>query len=675
MAHFEKQWDKHPEWSYFIPNTETNPNVKAAMEMDVYTYLTSNRCSIGVELIPKGNKFIVNYYDGLDHDSGSNILTERGFAHFARGITGVKRAIPFLMNYSNFPYKEDYSACLNEVMEACFGESLRRMDDAKYEFEQNRGKKINPVVKSKFSQRFTCSPFITAADIARLTEKELALIKPSAVSDDIWKTAIPEQKIKLLRNSATEAERQNITYAMRFSLDKGNTWIGKKVPEPALEIDFENPTPLTKEIEVVDKLGNTVKKKAPDNKRLYGYLMNSRGFSYDMISWLLNKKYMYSGVQETYIDKNGEERPFTEKKYDKTQKKYVRVPSPHYLVVVCGRESELKVRSLGLNGEELAKRLKACSEVTYAYKREEWEVWDKIHIEHPKYKTEYAKNPDGTLKKDSKGHLIIQDVTEKDENGVEKKVLVKPFKGEATGSKKSNCWRHENPNSHTLYVFEAPFDAFSLMNLQAERIKSHMESYGKYEPLGYYLDNGPNFIALGGVAANGLQDILSYRTDLTKIVICMDRDEPHIDKNTGLLVAGAGQINTQKLINFVNEINKNRVGTELPQIQVMDIADDPNTTLDVSKFIKVDYNNQPSVKNGKIEHCKDINEFLRSYRANQGVLEQMNVAIYQDKSTLEVPKLKYQNMITQDKSVNIQQKVDLERPSKPHIKPNFNIGE
>ncbi len=168
-------------------------------------------------------------------------------------------------------------------------------------------------------------------------------------------------------------------------------------------------------------------------------------------------------------------------------------------------------------------------EMRYAYKRELWDSWDKYHIN--------------------------QDVKRK------------AFKGECDGSDKRFAWRHENNESHTMYIFEAPIDAFSYMDLFKEA-EPDIEL--------------PNFLTLGGVSTKAVDEFLSYRKDIRKAFICLDNDQ-------------AGRDNAARIKEHLDSLGIEVVINLPPVKPAVDINGD--------------------VIEGRV--TKDYNEYLRYVRADK----------------------------------------------------------
>lgn len=205
----------------------------------------------------------------------------------------------------------------------------------------------------------------------------------------------------------------------------------------------------------------------------------------------------------------------------------VNLQTPRYNMVVPGKDPEGQIR--------------------YAYKRELWETWDKYHC-----------NSDTSRK---------------------------PFKGEAENSTKEFSWRHENPESHRLFIFETPMDAFSYMDLVKEK---------------YPDDDLANYLSLGGVSTVALDNLLVSRPDINKVFICLDNDYDVV-KKLGEDKA-AGPTNAKKIKEYLESKGIEAVVYLSPAIPAVDI------------------NGREKINNGERILTKDYNEYLRSYRAAEGNL-------------------------------------------------------
>ena len=193
-------------------------------------------------------------------------------------------------------------------------------------------------------------------------------------------------------------------------------------------------------------------------------------------------------------------------------------------------------------------------ETRYAYRRDLWDTWDEYHRD--------------------------------------KEWSVKPFKGECKGSDKRFAWSHENHESHYVYIFETPIDAFSFMDLWAIQHPDMPFS---------------NIITLGGVSTKALDEFLSRRQDITNAFICLDNDN---DKEPE---KAAGPINASRLQEYLN-------GKGITAEKVLAPA-----------VIAVDLSGEPISENGEYKLTKDYNEFLRSYKAshppNREIIEQQTLFI------------------------------------------------
>lgn len=205
--------------------------------------------------------------------------------------------------------------------------------------------------------------------------------------------------------------------------------------------------------------------------------------------------------------------------------KEVALNKPRYNMVVPGVDREGNIR--------------------YAYKRELWETWDRYHADSTR----------------------------------------KPFKGEAANSCKDYSWRHENPESHKLFVFEAPIDAFSYMDLVTEL---------------YPEDQLSNYLSLGCVHTAALDDFLSYRPDINKVFICLDNDYDVV--RTKGEEKAAGPSNAKMIKAYLEEKGIEAVVYLPPAIPAVDI------------------DGRELINNGERKLTKDYNEYLRAYRASTGNL-------------------------------------------------------
>ncbi|MCQ2503703.1 MAG: DUF3991 and toprim domain-containing protein [Saccharofermentans sp.] len=248
---------------------------------------------------------------------------------------------------------------------------------------------------------------------------------------------------------------------------------------------------------------------------------NKHVYSYLTLTRGLSDKFVRWLIKEGYVYE-------TEiKSYIDKDGNTVELKNPRYNMVVPGKDPEGQIR--------------------YAYKRELWETWDKYHC-----------NSDTTRK---------------------------PFKGEAENSSKEFSWRHENPNSSRLFLFETPMDAFSYMDIVKEK---------------YPEDELANYLSLGGVSTVALDNFLNSRPDINKVFICLDNDYDVV-KKVGEDKA-AGPVNAKKIKEYLEDKGIEAVVYLSPAIPAVDI------------------DGREKIKNGEQILTKDYNEYLRSYRAAEGNL-------------------------------------------------------
>ena len=74
------------------------------------------------------------------------------------------------------------------------------------------------------------------------------------------------------------------------------------------------------------------------------------------------------------------------------------------------------------------------------------------------------------------------------------------------GSDKQFYFRHEGTDNE-VYVFEAPIDMLSYITMNKEGWKEH------------------TYVCLGGVAADALRNVLDNNADISKVYLCVDKDE------------------------------------------------------------------------------------------------------------------------------------------------------
>lgn len=305
-------------------------------------------------------------------------------------------------------------------------------------------------------------------------------------------------------------------------------------------------------------------------KQLFSYLVNTRGISPALFNYLYSNNFIYQGLYN--------------KKYNEKKGIFETLTGP-----MCKRVLAVN----GFNGDQIA----------YQSVRELWDVWDNYRtsekfLEKAKekpyilYKTVWNKDTKTRelVYKTQKINGIDQFILDKDGRRIPE--LLTPMKKDIYGSIKEFAWRFNNPNSKQVYIFEAPLDAFSFMDLI-------VQSNSAYNKDGTIRDSiFANFLTLGGLANDSLVRFLRERPDIKQIYLCFDNDA------SGLKKAVEYKQWLQEQYNFPDAAVK---------------------TLTCPRgYQKVDckgYGLRDS--EGKPVEVKDYNEYLRAWSAAGKIKEQM----------------------------------------------------
>ena len=127
-----------------------------------------------------------------------------------------------------------------------------------------------------------------------------------------------------------------------------------------------------------------------------------------------------------------------------------------------------------------------------------------------------ARNEDGTVIRDSQNKP--QWIPDLDDEGNAQYVKKSPMKKDRSGSDKRYSWRLPNPNMDTLYIFEAPLDCWSFMDMLAQQKKL-------YTPNGE-IDTSKfaNFLTMGGLNETAIRSFMLDNPHIKKIYLCFDND-------------------------------------------------------------------------------------------------------------------------------------------------------
>lgn len=378
------------------------------------------------------------------------------------------------------------------------------------------------------------------------------------------------------KSSAREKVKSTITDNFKY-MDAHGKFREKRIPNTDGSIpqkrDYKGTMrPLKQD---TDKSGK------PTNSSVYMYLKNTRGLSDEMIKFLEDNKYIYQGVYDTYYSEKN-------KRWENLTGKYV------------------KRRILVVNG--FLPTDTAHVNPVYQSLRETWDVWDADRTskafldkckERPdfmyegkwrkengefiftkKIKQEPARNSDGSIIKDANNQTVWKDVYDENGNPVYEKK--KPFKKDNSFSDKNYSCRLPNPNMTSLYVFEAPLDCFSFIDMM-------VQSQNLYTP-SKSIDTSKlaNFLTTGGLNYDSIQSFLYDNPQINKVFLCFDNDSA--GKNATLEIQ-------RRLIQQFNFSPENVIRLNCPP-----------------GYQKVDINGYGMRdEQGKFIEVKDYNEMLRAW--------------------------------------------------------------
>ena len=325
--------------------------------------------------------------------------------------------------------------------------------------------------------------------------------------------------------------------------------------------------------------------KLPDNSRVFAYLTQTRGLSPELVGFLIDKGYIYQGIEDD--------------RWDNTQQLWI--PNEPYLIKTY----------LVTNGVDKDGNIKS------QIKRELWDTWDSLHADPEKiakadadfarYNGKY-RHKIYQSRKDENGRFVI--VTE---NGKPK--LIAPYKGDRSETSKQFAWKHVNPQSDKLFVFEGAIDAFSAMDMAIASARKKGINVGKLSD--YSFDN---YVAADGLDLNSIDNFLMNYPYIKTIYLCTDNDV-----SSKLLTP----MIHEHLVEQYNFPPENVIDSSCPV-----------------GFQKVDINGMgmcDPITNKPIM-CKDYNDLLRTRKAAEATNASIEVFMHslsefaKSSSTREVPK-------------------------------------
>lgn len=338
----------------------------------------------------------------------------------------------------------------------------------------------------------------------------------------------------IIVNRTTLREKIRLSIAEDFKYtDSNGIYHEKCIPNPDMTLPDYSGERLT-ELKPLPQDIN-FKTHKPTNDAVFMYLRDTRGLSTGMINFLLENKYIYQGFYDT--------------EYSKERNRWEKNP-----------EWMQKHRILCVNGTKI--NPDGSSTLVFQSMRETWDVWDAYHTSE-KFLSEAAKKPslmyEMTTKKDSSGHDILDENKKKiwikkqkmiesrnqdgsiikdsrgnnvyepafDPNGNPIYVKKTPLKKDRTGSDKSYTWRLSNPNMNTLYIFEAPLDCWSFIDMLVQD-KQLYTPERKVDT-----SKLANFLTLGGLNMEPIRSFMRDNPHITKICLCFDNDKA--GKNASIL--------------------------------------------------------------------------------------------------------------------------------------------
>ena len=334
------------------------------------------------------------------------------------------------------------------------------------------------------------------------------------------------------RTTLREKIRLSIAEDFKYT-DSDGIYHEKCIPNPDMSLPdfsgerFTELRPLPQDI--------NFKTHKPTNDAVFMYLRDTRGLSTQMINFLLDNKFIYQGFYDTDYSK---ERNRWEKNPEWMQK--------HRILCVNGT----KTNSDGTTSLVLQSM------------RETWDTWDAYHTSE-KFLSEAAKKPslmyemtskkdssgkdildenkkkiwikkqkmvesrnaDGSIIKDAKGNTVYEPAFDAEGNPIYVKKT--PFKKDRTGSDKSYTWRLSNPDMNTLYIFEAPLDCWSFIDML-------VQDKQLYTP-DRKIDTSKlaNFLTLGGLNMDPIRSFMRDNPHIRRICLCFDNDKS--GKSAGIL--------------------------------------------------------------------------------------------------------------------------------------------
>lgn len=345
-----------------------------------------------------------------------------------------------------------------------------------------------------------------------LTDSEMTLVD----SYIRGKNAGAIYELIVSKTTPSEKRKSSITEDFKF-IDKNGHYREKRIPsdKPLGIVPEAIMTPIPADVDENNK--------PKGNKAVYAYLTSTRGLSRSMVNFLIDNCFVYQGMHFFQADRK------RIKKSDKDVAAQIKKLTKHNVMVINGF-----VDNDDPNGVPV-----------FQSARETWDVWDDYHtsdkflklcekrpdcmyegfwkkengefVFHKKIKVEASRDAEGKIIRDSNKQIIWKEVH--DENGNPVYEIKKPLKEDNINSDKEYTWRLPNPKSDTLYIFEAPLDCWSYIDMLVQN-----KEY--YTPSGS-IDTSKlaNFLSIGGLNYTSIRSFLYDHPNINKIYLCFDNDK------------------------------------------------------------------------------------------------------------------------------------------------------